>query len=111
MKLNTFWFLGLMLVSGISHAAAEKDYSLCSVAGFYEGSNNRFLTDLAERVATKNNLFGVESCNVAFKEGKAVGERSIKPNAERRVTDIEIIRNAQSFSNSIYNSLLSRVQF
>jgi len=91
--------------------SAEKDYTICSVAGFYESNNNRFLTDLAERIAAKNNLFGDENCSIALKEGKAAGARFSKPGAERRTTDYDIIRSAQHFSNLIYDSILSRVKF
>jgi hypothetical protein len=91
--------------------SADKDYSICAVAGFYEGDNNRFLTDLAERIAAKNNLFGDEQCTLALREGKAVGERFSKPGADRRVTDYEIIRQATHFSNLIYDSILFRVKF
>ena len=110
MKLKSVCFSILMLISYQGHAA-DKDYTICSVAGFYEGNNNRFLTDLAERIAAKNNLFGDEKCTIALREGKAVGERFAKPGAERRVIDYEVIRNATHFSNMIYDSILSRVKF
>jgi hypothetical protein len=90
--------------------AAEKDYSICAVAGFHEGNQNRFLTDLAERVAAKNNLFGDEKCTAALKEGKAAGERFSNPSVERRASDYEVIRSATLFSNMIYDSILSRVK-
>jgi len=110
MKLKISCFIMLMSAACLSHAV-DKDYSICAVAGFYEGDKNRFLTDLAERVAAKNNLFGDEGCTQALKEGKAVGERFSKPGAERRVTDYDIIRQATHFSNLIYDSILSRVKF
>lgn len=110
MKLKSFYIFVLMLVS-CAAVAADKDYTICAVAGFYEGDNNRFLTDLAERVAAKNNLFGDEKCTLALKEGKAVGQRFSKPGEERRVTDYEIIRSSTHFSNLIYDSILSRVKF
>jgi hypothetical protein len=109
MKQNYLLVFLLLLVATVSHAA-EKDYSICAVAGFHEGNNNRFLTDLAERVAAKNNLFGEERCTAALKEGKAAGERFSNPNLERRSSDYEIIRSATLFSNMIYDSILSRVK-
>lgn len=110
MKLKHLCLFVLMLVSPINYAA-DKDYTICSVAGFHEGNHNRFLTDLAERVAAKNNLFGDEKCTIALREGKAAGERYANPSVERRATDYEIIRSANSFSNTIYDSILSRVKF
>jgi hypothetical protein len=110
MKLKSFCFFILILAAGAANAN-DKDYSICAIAGFHEGNNNRFLTDLAERIAAKNNLFGDEKCTLALKEGKLVGERFSKPGVERRATDYEIIRPATQFSNLIYDSILSRVKF
>ena len=110
MKLRSFCLFILILASCAGNAN-EKDYTICSIAGFHEGNNNRFLTDLAERVAAKNNLFGDEKCSVALREGKLVGERFSKPGVERRATDYEIIRPATQFSNQIYDSILTRVKF
>jgi hypothetical protein len=110
MKIKTFCFFVLIFASA-SAQALEKDYTLCAIAGFHEGNNNRFLTDLAERVAAKNNLFGDEQCTLSLREGKAVGERFAKPGVERRASDYEIIRAATHFSNLIYDSILSRVKY
>ena len=110
MKLKSFCFFALMLVS-CAGGAAGKDYTICAVAGFHEGNNNRFLTDLAERIAAKNNLFGDERCTQMLKEGKDAGQRFAKPGAERKPSDGDIIRPATQFSNMIYDSILSRVKF
>jgi hypothetical protein len=91
--------------------ANDKDYSICAVAGFHEGNNNRFLTDLAERVAAKNNLFGEERCAAALKAGREVGAKFSKPGVVRTEPDYIIIRQATQFSNQIYDSILSRVKF
>ena len=106
-------FVCLLILSFYSYTstATDKDYSICAVAGFYEGNNNRFLTDLAERVAAKNNLFGDEQCTIALKAGKEVGARFLKPGVVRTETDNTIIRHATHFSNLIYDSILSRIKF
>jgi hypothetical protein len=110
MKLK-YWLVFLLVFASSVSLAAEKDYSICAVAGFHEGNQNRFLTDLAERIAAKNNLFGDDKCTAALKEGKAAGERFSNPNLERRSSDYDIIRSATLFSNMIYDSILSRVKF
>ena len=110
MKSKSLCFYLLMLVS-FHVQAVDKDYSICAIAGFHEGNNNRFLTDLAERVAAKNNLFGDEKCTLALKMGKEVGERFTKPGVVRTETDYSVIRQATHFSNLIYDSILSRVKF
>ncbi len=110
MKPKSLFIFVLMIVS-CSGYASDKDYTICAVAGFYEGNNNRFLTELAERIAAKNNLFGDEKCTIALKTGKEVGERFTKPGVVRTETDHNVIRQATHFSNLIYDSILSRVKF
>jgi hypothetical protein len=110
MKIKYF-LLMVFIFSVCSARANDKDYSICAVAGFHEGNNNRFLTDLAERVAAKNNLFGDEQCKTALKAGKEVGMKFFKPGMERTDADYVIIRQATHFSNMIYDSILSRVKF
>ena len=110
MQLKSVCFLFLMLSSPVG-MTVEKDFSICAVAGFYEADNNRFLTDLAERVAAKNNLFGDANCTQALKAGRETGARFSKPGAQRNETDALIIRQATHFSDMIYDSILSRVKF
>ncbi|QWF70062.1 hypothetical protein KEF85_11955 [Methylomonas paludis] len=100
----------LMVVSRVGRAA-DNDFSICAVAGFYAANHNQFLTDLAERIAAKNNLFGDERCTLALKAGKDTGGRFSKPNEQRTDSDNLIIRQATHFSNLIYDSILSRVKF
>jgi hypothetical protein len=110
MKFKCYVFAVLMFAAFQAYAV-DKDYSMCSVAGFYQGENNRFLMDLAERVVAKNNLLNDDKCVKAIRQGKDVGERYIKPDGEKRTADFETIRHAQVFSNTIYDSILSRVKF
>ena len=110
--MNIKYFLLIVLMFPVYSACAnDKDYSICAVAGFHEGNNNRFLTDLAERVAAKNNLFGDEQCKTALKAGKDAGAKFFRPGVERTEADYTIIRQATNFSNMIYDSILSRVKF
>ncbi len=110
MKRKVLCFLFIFFASRAGFAG-DRDFTLCAVAGFYEVTDNRFLTDLAERVAAKNNLFGDEKCTQAIKAGKEAGERFKKPGAQRTEIDMQIIRSSIQFSNQIYDAILSRVKF
>ena len=106
-----FLCLCFFLLASHNAFAADRDFTICAVAGFYEVNHNRFLTDLAERVAAKNNLFGDDKCTQAIKAGKEAGDRYQKPGVQRSEIDMQIIRSAIQFSNQIYDSILSRVKF
>lgn len=101
----------VLLLTTFTCAANDKDYSICAVAGYYSVDNNRMLTDLAERIAAKNNLFGDEKCSQALKDGKETAMRLSKPGTVRTEQDYAINRQAVRFSDLIYDSILSRVKF
>ena len=110
MKKKFFYFFALILISFVSEAD-DKKYSICSVAGFFEGNSNRFLSDLAVRTAVKNNLMTDEGCKLAIKDGKEIGERYSKPGRVKKPSDQDVIFHATHFSNLIYDSILSKVSF
>jgi hypothetical protein len=110
MKLKYFCIFVLFLTANTC-PANDKDYSICAVAGYYTADNNRLLTDLAERIAAKNNLFGDDKCTQALKDGKETGLRISKAGAVRTDQDYVIQRQAIRFSDLIYDSILSRVKF
>ncbi|MGZ5001363.1 MAG: hypothetical protein ACXV7F_13815, partial [Methylomonas sp.] len=72
MKKLTFALLLLVSFVPCLAGAERKDYSICEIAGFYEGDGNRFLYELASRVIDKNRLSGESECSAAIKNGKNV---------------------------------------
>lgn len=106
-------FVLLLLTVSWSHAAetGDKRYSMCGVAGYYDGGNNRFLSDIAMRVVEKNHLNSDSECAQAFKAGKDLGVKFSKPGRIKNEDESEIINDATHFGNLIYDAILSRVKF
>lgn len=106
-------FVLLLLVVSAAHATetGDKRYSMCSVAGYYDGSNNRFMSDIAMRVVEKNHLNSDSECTSAFKTGKDLGIKFSKPGRVKNEEESEIINDATHFGNMIYDAILSRVKF
>lgn len=108
-KLKRLSLLAILFIS-CSSGASEKDYTMCKIAGFYEGNGNRFLEDLAVRVSAKNNLMADKECTLAMKDGREIGQNFSKPGRLKSHEDSEVIDEATHFSNLIYDSILSRVK-
>lgn len=98
------------LTPGIG-GADDKDYSICEIAGFYEGDGNRFLYELALRIVDKNRLGSESECSVAMKNGKDVAIKFLKPGKSKTEEDSRILGEAAHFSNVVYDAILSRVKF
>ena len=92
-------------------SASDKPYTMCSVAGYYEGNDNRFMHELAMRVIVKNQLNTNSECISAMKTGKEVAIKTAKPGRLKNEEDAEVIFHVEHFSNLIYDSILSRVKF
>ncbi len=106
-------FVLLLLAVTSAHAAesGDKRYSMCSVAGYYDGGNNRFMSDIAMRVVEKNHLSSDSECTLAFKTGKELGIKFSKPGRIKNEEETEVINDATHFGNLIYDAILSRVKF
>jgi hypothetical protein len=92
-------------------SASDKPYSMCSVAGYYEGNDDRFMQELAMRVVEKNRLTSDTECTAAYKTGKEVAIKFSKPGRVKNQEDAAVIDQAEHFSNLIYDAILSRVKF
>lgn len=91
--------------------AEDKPYSMCSVTGYFEGNDNRFMQEIAMRVVEKNRLNADTECTAAIKAGKEVAIKFAKPGRVKSEEDAAVINHAEHFSNLIYDAILSRVKF
>lgn len=111
MKKLVLFLLLAMLAFPCYISASDKPYLMCGVAGYNEGSDNRFMRDIAMRVVEKNRLTEDPECTSAFRAGKEVAIKFSKPGRVKSEEDIAVINHAEHFSNLIYDALLSRVKF
>lgn len=102
--------LGLSLFSCYVSASDNK-YSICSVAGYYDGNGDRFLHELAVRVVDKNGLSADSVCVSATKAGKEVAIKFATPGKVKGESDAAVIGHAEHFRNLIYDAILSRIKF
>ena len=103
----------LVAMSAISLAATASDrvYSMCGVVGYFEGSGNQFMQEIALRVVEKNRLLTSPACENAIKMGKEVAIHHAKPGRVTSEAEAEVINHAEQFRNQVYDSILSRVKF
>lgn len=90
---------------------ANEEYEVCRVAGYYEATGDRMLHELAARIIAKNRLSVDANCSAAIKIGHEVGAKFAKPGKVKNEQDSKVLDEARSFSNLIYDAILSRVKF
>lgn len=101
--------LGLSFSSAV--AASEEDYKLCTIGGYFSGTNDKFLSGLAAHIAEKKHIFGDPICEAAWANGYRVGEKLTKTGKIKESAEREIVQQATAFSSKIYETISSRVKF
>jgi hypothetical protein len=107
---NLFLLLFLLVFSS-TVTATEEDYKLCTIGGYFSGTNDKFLSGLAAHIAEKKHVFGDPICDAAWANGYRVGEKLTKTGKIKDPSEREIIQQATAFSSRIYETISSRIKF
>ena len=111
MKKIIFSFLFLAVFSS-SSIAAEKDYKICSIAGFFWGTQQKFLHGVAFRILGKQQIsIGDPICDAAWKKGIEIAEHFSKSSQARNVLDKVILDQAVGFQTQVYDAVISNMNY
>lgn len=91
--------------------ASEEDYKLCTIGGYFSGTNDKFLSGLAGHIAEKKHVFGDPICEAAWANGYRIGQKLTKTGKITEPAEREIINQATAFSAKIYETIASRLNF
>ncbi|MCC2683062.1 MAG: hypothetical protein K0S36_2626 [Nitrosospira multiformis] len=91
--------------------AAEQDYRLCTVGGYFSGTQDKFLSGLAAHIAQKKHIFGNPICNAAWENAFRIGEKLYKTGRIQDQAEGEIIHQAAAFSSKVYDAISARIDF
>jgi hypothetical protein len=107
---NLFLLLFLLVFSS-TVTATEEDYKLCTIGGYFSGTNDKFLSGLAAHIAEKKHVFGDPICDAAWANGYRVGEKLTRTGKIKDPSEREIIQQATAFSSKIYETISSGIKF
>ena len=107
------WWIATVLFVGFSSSsiAAEQDYRLCTVGGYFSGTHDKFLSGLAAHIAEKKKIFGNPICNAAWENAFRIGEKLYKTGRVQDQAEGEIIHQAAAFSSKVYDAISARIDF
>jgi hypothetical protein len=106
-------WIAVVLFVGFSSSsmAAEQDYRLCTVGGYFSGTQDKFLSGLAAHIAEKKKIFGNPICNAAWENAFRIGEKLYKTGRVQDQAEGEIIHQAAAFSSKVYDAISARIDF
>lgn len=91
--------------------AVEKDYRLCSVGGFFSGTNDKFQSGLAAHIAKKKHLIGDPICSALWGNAYKIGEKLSKTGKVKEEAEEEVVEQARAFSEKIYEAISKKIDF
>jgi len=104
------WILlaAIMVVTPAVAADNGKDYTYCTVAGFYAGNGRTFLADIALRNAFKDGRIVANDpvCTDAYKKAIKVGAHFAKTGQLKSESDKAIFVQSTKFSQQVYDAIL-----
>ena len=110
MKFKWF-FIMLFVIFSSPSVAADKDYKICNVGGFYSGTNDKFLSGLAAYIAQKKHILDDPICSALWKNASRIGEKLSETRRVKEQAEEEIVHQANVFSEKIYESVSSGIKF
>jgi len=92
-------------------AKAEKDYKICTVGGYYSGTDDKFLAGLATHMAQKRNILHDPICGALWRNAYKIGANVTKTGAIHDQAEEIAVKEATEFSRRIYESVSRNIDF
>jgi hypothetical protein len=106
------WFsIMLFFVFSSPSIAAEKDYKICNVGGFFSGTNDKFLSGLAAHIAQKRHILDDPICSALWKNASRMGEKLSETRRVKEQAEEEIVQQASAFSEKVYEAVSAGIKF
>ena len=110
MKKIIFSFLFLAVFTN-SSIAAEKDYKISSIGGFFSGSGEVFLSGLALHIRVKQIDLDEPICAAAWKNAIVIGLHFSTTGKFRNQTDRTVGSQAATFKSQVYDAVISNMDY
>ena len=111
MRNASFLVVAVLGFSSAGVLAAEKDYKICTVGGFFSATHDKFQSGLAAHIAKKKHLIGDPICSALWDNGYRIGERLSKTGKVKEDAEEEVVHQAAEFSEKLYETISKRIDF
>jgi|APThiThiocy_ev2_2_1041544.scaffolds.fasta_scaffold00540_15 hypothetical protein len=92
-------------------AKAEKDYKICTVGGYYSGTDDKFLSGLATHMAQKRNILHDPICGALWRNAYKIGATVTKTGAIHDQAEEIAVKEATEFSRKVYEAVGKDIVF
>ena len=108
MKRKYLWLLLLLAFSNASGVEAE-DYQICSIGGYFAGTEDKFLSGLAAHLAAKKKILTNPICVAVWKNAHAFGVHHSRTGKIESDAEGIVVRQASEFSAQVYDAVSASI--
>jgi hypothetical protein len=90
---------------------AEKDYKICTVGGYYSGTDDKFLAGLATHMAQKKDILHDPICGALWRNAYKIGATVTKTGAIHDQAEEIAVKEATEFSRKVYEAVSRNIMF
>jgi len=110
----------LLIAFSSSSFSAEKDYKMCSIAGYFDGAKKEFMFGIAMRIVMKKKLMNKEGtnatdsiCETLYQKAQDTGVADLKRGKYnfKFVDEVKLASEVNIFSNKVYDSIISNINW
>lgn len=102
----------LLFLSVTANAFADDDpYAICSIGGFFRGSNNKFMSGITTHIITRKKIFNNPTCIKLHNKSFQLGRKIVAGDNINNQQEIKIINDANDFRGKIYESISRQIGY
>ena len=110
----------LLVAFSSSSFSAEKDYKMCSIAGYFDGAKKEFMYGIAMRIVTDKKLMNKEGtnatdpiCEALYEKAQDTGVADLKRGKYKIkfIDEVKLATEVNIFSNKVYDVIISSINW
>ena len=110
--MNKYWLLILLYLFSSQNAYAENDpYAICSIGGFFRGTDNKFMSGITTHIITRKNIFNNPTCIELHNKSFQLGRNLVAGDNINKQQEIKIINAANDFREKVYKTISTQMGY
>jgi len=95
----------LSLITSPGAFAQDDPYEICSIGGFFRGTDNKFMSGITTHIITRKNIFNNPTCIALHNKSFQLGRNLVAGDNIDKPQEIKIINAANDFREKVYKTI------
>ncbi len=104
--MRKYYLIILLPLLSSSHVLADNDpYAICSIGGFFRGTNNKFMSGITTHIISRKKIFNNPTCIKLHNKSFKIGRKLVAGDNINNQQEIKIINSANDFREKVYKTI------